>query len=87
MVCVWRQNLTRSWLVELESSSGKGLETPRATQLAKMAKRMKISKGLTGRLRKRRRHGGDNSGDEGEGYFHSTIESAALLMGLLSLRQ
>ena len=39
-------DLTRSWLVELESSSGNGLETPRATQLAKMANRMKISNGL-----------------------------------------
>lgn len=43
--------LTRSWLVELESSSGKGLDTPSATQLAKMAKRMKISKGLQKRSR------------------------------------
>lgn len=30
----------------LESSSGKGLDTPKATQLAKMASRMKMSKGL-----------------------------------------
>lgn len=39
-------------MVELESSSGNGLETPRATQLAKMAKRMKISNGLKDMLRK-----------------------------------
>ena len=46
-VVVWLcGDLTRSWLVELESSSGNGLETPRATQLAKMANRMKISNGL-----------------------------------------
>lgn len=51
----WCADFTRSWLVELESSSGKGLETPSATQLAKMAKRMKISKGLRGALRKRSR--------------------------------
>lgn len=38
--------LTRSWFVELESSSGNGFETPRATQLAKMANRIKISNGL-----------------------------------------
>ncbi len=30
----------------LESSSGNGLDTPRATQLAKMASKMNISKGL-----------------------------------------
>lgn len=39
-------------MVELESSSGNGLETPRATQLAKMANRMKISNGLRDTLRK-----------------------------------
>lgn len=33
-------------MVAFESSSGKGLETPKATQFAKMARRMKISKGL-----------------------------------------
>lgn len=33
-------------MVAFESSSGKGLDTPRATQLAKMAKRIKISNGL-----------------------------------------
>lgn len=33
-------------MVAFESSSGKGLETPRATQLAKMARRIKISNGL-----------------------------------------
>ena len=33
-------------MVELESSSGNGLDTPNATQLAKMANRIKISKGL-----------------------------------------
>lgn len=38
--------LTSLWLVALESSSGYGLVTPMATQLAKMASRMKISKGL-----------------------------------------
>lgn len=32
--------------MEFESSSGNGLDTPKATQLAKMAKRMKISNGL-----------------------------------------
>jgi len=41
-----RAVLTRSWLVAFESSSGKGLETPKATQLAKMARRIKISNGL-----------------------------------------
>lgn len=38
--------LTKLWLAVLESSSGKGMYTPRATQLAKMVKRMRISKGL-----------------------------------------
>lgn len=38
-------------MVELESSSGNGLETPRATQLAKIASRMKMSNGLRGTLR------------------------------------
>lgn len=51
-VCASAVELTRSWLVELESSSGNGLETPSATQLAKMANRMKISNGLTDTLRK-----------------------------------
>jgi len=39
-----RAVLTRSWLVAFESSSGKGLETPKATQLAKMARRIKTKK-------------------------------------------
>lgn len=43
-------------MVELESSSGNGLETPRATQLAKIANRMKISNGLTDTLRKLSRY-------------------------------
>lgn len=51
-MCAGAVELTRSWLVELESSSGNGLETPSATQLAKMANRMKISNGLTDTLRK-----------------------------------
>lgn len=38
--------------MEFESSSGNGLETPRATQLAKIANRMKMSNGLRGVLRK-----------------------------------
>lgn len=38
--------LTSLWLVALESSSGYGLVTPMATQLAKMEIRIKISKGL-----------------------------------------
>lgn len=46
-VCDCVSYLTRSWLVELESSSGNGLETPRATQFAKMANRMKMSNGLS----------------------------------------
>lgn len=44
MYLPWK--LTSLWLVGLESSSGYGLVTPMATQLAKMASRMKISKGL-----------------------------------------
>lgn len=39
-------------MVELESSSGNGLETPKATQLAKIANRMKMSNGLRDKLRK-----------------------------------
>lgn len=38
--------LTRSWLVELESSSGKGMYTAKAMQLAKIAIKIKISNGL-----------------------------------------
>ncbi len=38
--------LTRSWLVELESSSGKGMYTAKAMQLAKIAINIKISNGL-----------------------------------------
>lgn len=38
--------LTKLWLAVLESSSGKGMYTPRATQLAKMVRRMRMSKGL-----------------------------------------
>lgn len=40
-------------MVEFESSSGNGLDTPRATQLAKIANRMKMSNGLRSVLRKR----------------------------------
>lgn len=56
----WLRLFTRSWLVELESSSGKGLETPRATQLAKMANRMKISNGLRERNAKEAQQGQTN---------------------------
>lgn len=38
--------LTRSWLVELESSIGKGIYTAKAIQLAKIAINIKISNGL-----------------------------------------
>lgn len=84
-------------MVEFESSSGNGLETPKATQLAKIANRMKMSKGLGSMLRKltgqkervkRRRERRELNGGFGrKGYFHSTMERAALLIGLLSLRQ
>lgn len=90
--------LTSLWLVALESSSGYGLVTPMATQLAKMARRMKISKGLRGAVK------GTVSNKQGthahhsqdcrethkklcQGYFHSTRASAAMRMGLLRVRQ
>jgi len=44
--CTSVHRLTSWWLVGLESSSGYGLVMPMATQLAKMANRMKISNGL-----------------------------------------
>lgn len=91
-------------MVEFESSSGNGLETPRATQLAKIASRMKMSNGLRGVLRKENRIYQMDREKESErtsegsyelnewlfgrkGYFHSTIDRAARLIGLLSLRQ
>ena len=43
--------LTRSWFVELESSSGKGIYTAKAIQLAKIAINIKISNGLGKRVK------------------------------------
>jgi len=91
----WHGRLTRLWLVALESSSGNGFDTPRATQFAKMASKMNISKGLKvygqgnnhiENIQKKRMYK-DWANTLGKGYFHSTRASAAIRIGLLRVRQ